>query len=218
MTLLFDPLPTLDVVVRREKKRKTATGQIKGRAVVVTVPAHWPKAYATEVQTRLVAQLQGQFTQDFRQVQAAQGPWITLPDAESLRAWVESLNQETFNLPLGAVRLGKAKYSRLAQMNTRTRVMTVSQHCTHNVPHDALRYLVLHELAHLHVPNHSRAFWAQVAQFDPHYKHHRQLIQAVHRVRVYEAELLRPVKQAPPVIHRPEKPSLWQQLVLPFLS
>lgn len=218
MTQTGDTLPTLDVVVRREKKRKTATGQIKGRAVVVTVPAHWPKAYATEVQTRLVRQLQGQFAQDFRQVEAAQGPWVSLPDAESLRAWVEALNHETFNLPLAGVRLGASKYSRLAQMNTRTRVMTVSQYCTHNVPHGALRYLVLHELAHLHEPNHSRAFWAQVAQFDPDYKHHRQLIQAVHRVRVFEAELLRPVKPASPVIRRPEKPSLWQQLVLPFLS
>ncbi len=40
---------------------------------------------------------------------------------------------------------------------------------------EALRdYVLIHELAHLNHPDHSKAFWAEVAQHDPNYKAHRK--------------------------------------------
>lgn len=58
-------------------------------------------------------------------------------------------------------------------------------HCTHlgdiqihprimMAPTNIQNYLIAHEVAHLAVLNHSRAFWQQVAQLDPDYLLHRQ--------------------------------------------
>ncbi len=40
-------------------------------------------------------------------------------------------------------------------------------------PMDVLDYVVVHELCHLRVPNHSKAFWQSVEKFLPDYKQHR---------------------------------------------
>ncbi|WP_346354954.1 M48 family metallopeptidase [Azotosporobacter soli] len=41
-------------------------------------------------------------------------------------------------------------------------------------PPQIFDYIVIHELAHLHVPNHSQAFWQVVAQHDPDFRQHRK--------------------------------------------
>src|SRR6185503_1840811 len=40
-------------------------------------------------------------------------------------------------------------------------------------PLAVLDYVVVHEMSHLRVPNHSKRFWARVKQFSPEYKLHR---------------------------------------------
>ena len=41
-------------------------------------------------------------------------------------------------------------------------------------PPDVMDYVVIHELAHLREMNHSRRFWAIVAEFAPEYRRHRK--------------------------------------------
>jgi len=41
-------------------------------------------------------------------------------------------------------------------------------------PYEIIDYVVVHELAHLKVRNHSKAFWDAVAQIKPDYKKHRK--------------------------------------------
>lgn len=41
-------------------------------------------------------------------------------------------------------------------------------------PLSTLEYVLAHELAHLHEPNHSKAFWAHVARVFPAFRHERQ--------------------------------------------
>ena len=40
-------------------------------------------------------------------------------------------------------------------------------------PPEVIDYLVIHELCHLRVPNHSALFWQEVSTFSPNYKKHR---------------------------------------------
>lgn len=39
-------------------------------------------------------------------------------------------------------------------------------------PPEIIDYVVIHELAHLREPNHTKAFWSLVAEYDPNYEEH----------------------------------------------
>lgn len=40
-------------------------------------------------------------------------------------------------------------------------------------PSEVIDYLVIHELCHLRIPNHSQTFWQEVEKFSPQFKEHR---------------------------------------------
>jgi predicted metal-dependent hydrolase len=40
-------------------------------------------------------------------------------------------------------------------------------------PSEVIDYLVVHELCHLRIPNHSDSFWKEVEKYSPHFKEHR---------------------------------------------
>jgi Protein of unknown function DUF45 len=84
--------------------------------------------------------------------------------------YVRRINAATLNVTIGGVRIGNAKYSRLAQINLQSRIITFSRYAIENVPERARRYLVIHELAHVLEPSHNQRFWAIVARHEPDYK------------------------------------------------
>jgi hypothetical protein len=87
-----------------------------------------------------------------------------------MTGYVKRINEATFNVPIGGVRIGLAKYSRLAQINLESRIITFSCYAIENVPERGRRYLVLHELAHVKETNHTKRFWQLVEKYEPDYR------------------------------------------------
>lgn len=87
-----------------------------------------------------------------------------------MAGYVKRINESTLRVPVGGVRIGSARYSRLAQINLQSRIITFSRFAIENVPERGRRYLVLHELAHVKVASHNKYFWSLVAEHEPEYK------------------------------------------------
>lgn len=87
-----------------------------------------------------------------------------------MSGYVRRINEATFNVAIGGVRIGNAKYSRLAQINLKSRIITFSRYAIENVPERGRRYLVIHELAHVKEPSHNKHFWELVGRFEPNYR------------------------------------------------
>jgi hypothetical protein len=97
--------------------------------------------------------------------------WSQIEKYQSFMAgYVRRINEATLNVTIGGVRIGTAKYTRLAQINLQTRIITFSKYAIENVPERGRRYLVIHELAHVKEPSHNKRFWGIVAQYEPDYK------------------------------------------------
>lgn len=119
-------------------------------------------------------QLEIQFPKDSSQRRRqAEAPRPVIAKASYLTFmtnYVNQVNEDTLRVTIGGVRIGSAKYSRLAQINLHTRIITFSVYAIEKVPERGRRYLVLHELAHVKEPTHNKRFWSIVAQYEPDYK------------------------------------------------
>ena len=125
--------------------------------------------------------------------------------------YVRRINEATLNVRFGGVRIGDAKYTRLAQINLKTKIITFSRYAIENVPERGRRYLVLHELAHVREVNHNRRFWNMVAKYEPDYRRIGREIQNAFSKNVEEQE--RREKELARLVKKPEKNPV-QQLML----
>ncbi|MGE0199810.1 MAG: YgjP-like metallopeptidase domain-containing protein [Candidatus Melainabacteria bacterium] len=184
----------MHVEVTETVGKKRATAVARGGIIHVEVPRHWPRPTKQEAIEELAERVRRQEAKNHQLLSGLDDPTltrITLRTVPELKRYLNQLNNETFRYPAGSlknVRIGQARYTRLAQMNVKTRVMTVSRFCLNDVPEAALRYLLLHELAHLQEISHNRYFWSLVRQFVPDYKHQSKVIQAFHQRAVALAE------------------------------
>jgi predicted metal-dependent hydrolase len=194
---------------------KSARARVVDGELHVRVPKPWPletRDKAVESLSRRLARQQARYNRLRQQAESssAQVPRLTLTDPVAVRAFVERVNAETVQAPLTAVNIGSARRSRLAQLNRGSGVMTISRFCLQDVPETALRYLVIHELAHFEQGNHSPAFWALVAKHCPDYRAQRQLMQACYAAAV-DKESIDPSDEPaelPKVRVQPAEPAL----------
>ncbi|MEB3286443.1 MAG: M48 family metallopeptidase [Vampirovibrionales bacterium] len=180
----------LETIIEEVNDIKRASGVLRHGAIHISVPKRWPKRekhdaidylkrilfQKAQKEAKLLAKLD-----QWMSTPEGQAQLITIDTEQALNSYVRQLNLETLRVPLAKVRIGQAKFSRLAQMNIETRTMSVSKYCLKGVPEPALRYLIVHELAHLIEANHSKRFWRLVAQFVPDYKQQSDIIKAFHK-------------------------------------
>ena len=153
---------------------KTARARIRAGVLQMAVPRHWPVVE----KERAIARFRAWGAKQHRHVPDEPLPDLPEVDADAFQQTVMAINAETFRVPVTDIRLGQARYTRLAQANVRTGVLTFSRHAVRGMEPAALRYLIVHELAHLLEPNHSPAFWRHVARFVPDYRVQRKRAQA----------------------------------------
>ena len=103
-----------------------------------------------------------------------------LPDLEAARAHFEALSEQVY--PVFARLLGEKPAVRVRDMTSRWGVCAPAKRQItfalrlYNMPPAAQIYVVVHEYCHFLVPNHSPAFWAEVARLLPDWKERRALL------------------------------------------
>lgn len=192
---------------------RTARAKLLNGVLRIKLPVHWPADYREKTVQKFVrwANRQADLASSLPPIEAWDGrEW----DPASFDAYVRRLNAETLNVRIKQVKIGSARKSRLAQVNTATAVFTFSRYAINGMPERALRYLVLHELAHMREANHSPRFWAHVARFEPDYRRQRAIAQA-HHARMADAETpVRPAPSAPAMT--PAAPALVAPVAAPL--
>lgn len=190
------------IEVTESKHLKRASACLRQGTIQIKIPRHWSPAYKKTVILELAQRILQQTSKFQEQVAACRqsaGPFITLSTQKELETFVNTLNRESFNAPLKAVRIGNARYTRLAQVNLKTGVMTVSKYSLMDVPLSALRYLILHELAHFYEPGHGPRFWRQVGQYAPDYRLQSRLMKIFHQYALEQSEAdIQPVRKEAP--------------------
>ena len=69
----------------------------------------------------------------------------------------------------------KMMTSRWGSCQSKTRVLTFNLMLAYK-PQECVEYVIIHELAHIVHPNHSKDFWNLVAQYCPDYRRLRHLL------------------------------------------
>jgi len=103
--------------------------------------------------------------------------------------YVRRINDATLKVPIKGVRIGHAKYTRLAQINLRTGIITFSRYAIENVPERCRRYLVIHELSHVKEARHNKRFWNTVAKYVPECRKVEMELQEAFQVNIRDHRL-----------------------------
>jgi predicted metal-dependent hydrolase len=174
----------MQIHVEEARKLRRASAIIRDDgAIHVKVPRHWPRDLKRSAIEELVERLQRKDVREktlLNSRKVAKQQRITITTEAELERYVRQINAETFNVPLGKVKMGYSRYNHLAQVNLQTKTMTVSKYCLNNAPADALRYLIVHELAHYFESGHGPKFWALVERHVPDYRLQSRIMKAFH--------------------------------------
>ena len=104
----------------------------------------------------------------------------TKHDPAMLRAWVEefkpAFEKWEHRMGLRATKVSfKMMSSRWGSCRASTRSLTFNLMLAYK-PQECVEYVIIHELAHIVHPNHSKDFWNLVAQYCPDYRRLRRLL------------------------------------------
>ncbi|MFC1477862.1 M48 family metallopeptidase [Candidatus Margulisiibacteriota bacterium] len=141
-------------IIRSRKRRKTVSAQLLKGVMVVQAPARMPEK-------ELQKTIEG-FKVRFKKRRIRQ----EILAAEDISKVAERLNKKYFE---GKLKINSIKYvtnqnKRYGCCSCREKTIRVSHQLT-KMPVWVRDYVVIHELAHLQEPNHSKAFWEIVNRY-----------------------------------------------------
>lgn len=99
--------------------------------------------------------------------------WYRLELIEAAGAMLPAC-ERTVGKQAGELRVRDMK-TRWGTCNTRTAMITINLRLTEK-PAECLRYVLIHELCHLHEPGHDARFWKRMDQYYPDWKRVRKLL------------------------------------------
>ncbi|MEK7449990.1 MAG: M48 family metallopeptidase, partial [Planctomycetota bacterium] len=138
-------------VIRSAKRRRTISGRMVGETMFVNAPQHTPE---TEL-TKIIAKFQKRFER--RKLRKE----LNLND--NLMDIFRRLNEQYFDngIDVQAIEYSTNQTSRWGVCNSRTKTILIS-HRLAEFPDWVRDYVIVHEMAHILQPNHSRRFWKLV--------------------------------------------------------
>lgn len=140
-------------IVRSRRRKKTVSAELQQGVLVVRAPAKMTDAELAPI----IEKLQGRLAKRVRPVP---------PSEAALEKQARALNEAYFNgrLRWQSIRYVNNQQKRFGSCTPATGTIRLS-HRLAKMPDWVLTYVLLHELAHLEVPNHGRSFWALVNQY-----------------------------------------------------
>ena len=141
-------------IIRSARRKKTVSARLVNGTIEVRAPATIPERDLQPIIDNLRKRLQKQ--QRKRQ----------LNETGDLQRRAQELNRRYFN---GELRIRKIEYvtnqeTRLGSCTTSRGTIRIS-HRIADLPEWVVDYVLVHEIAHLKEPNHSRKFWALVNRY-----------------------------------------------------
>lgn len=136
-------------VVRSERRKKTVQARMVGDVLRVAIPGHMSaeeEAYWVEVMLEKVTRRQGAEAIDLQERVRILADRLALPKPDEIR-WSDRQN------------------TLWGSCTPTTRTIRISNKVA-AFPTWVLDYVLIHELAHLVVPDHSPAFWALVERYE----------------------------------------------------
>jgi len=160
-------------IERVDSRNKNAVARVSGNVITIKLPSRWPdherERAAHKLEARMLRRMERRSAKipavpkHVSEEQVSETAKAMAPD---VRGRVYQLNAQHFQSPMGKVRLrrnitnwGSCSPGNNISINSALLFM----------PKELLDYVIIHELAHTRVRNHSKRFWETVALALPDY-------------------------------------------------
>lgn len=141
-------------ILRSRKRRRSVSARLVKDILVVRAPENMPEIRLQEVIAELKARIERKHLKE------------ELNKSENLAFRAEEFNKRYFEnkLKVNSIEYVTGQKSRFGCCNFRTGSIRISQRIS-SMPRWVRDYVIIHELAHLAVPDHSKAFWEIVNRY-----------------------------------------------------
>ncbi len=141
-------------VIRSRRRRRTVSAQMVGEAMYVHAPRDIPDGKLEKVIEDLKIRLEKRRVKKELNVK------------ESLEKIGQRLNKKYFagKVKIKSIRYVANQHKQFGSCNHRTGTIRLSQRLT-GMPEWVRDYVIIHEMAHIIEPNHSKSFWLLVSRY-----------------------------------------------------